>query len=90
LWNVLRGDMSLVGPRPLPMDESLQCSPWQRQRLAVLPGLTCIWQIWGRNTVAFDEWMRMDLHYVRRQSFVYDLQLLLRTPTSIVLQRGPR
>jgi lipopolysaccharide/colanic/teichoic acid biosynthesis glycosyltransferase len=90
LWNVLRGDMSLVGPRPLPIDESLQCSPWQRQRLAVLPGLTCTWQIVGRNTVPFDEWMRMDLQYVRRQSFLYDIELLLRTPTSLVLQRGPR
>jgi lipopolysaccharide/colanic/teichoic acid biosynthesis glycosyltransferase len=90
LWNVLRGDMSLVGPRPLPTGESLQCSPWQRQRLAVLPGLTCIWQIWGRNTVAFDEWMRMDLQYVRRQSFLYDLQLLVRTAPALVLHRGPR
>lgn len=90
LWNVLRGDMSLVGPRPLPTVESLQCSAWQRQRLAVLPGLTCIWQIWGRNTVTFDEWMRMDLHYVRRQSFLYDMQLLLKTPPALVLHRGPR
>jgi lipopolysaccharide/colanic/teichoic acid biosynthesis glycosyltransferase len=90
LWNVLRGDMSLVGPRPLPTDESLQCSPWQRQRLAVLPGLTCIWQIWGRNTVTFEQWMRMDLQYIRRQSFLYDLQLLLRTPSALILQRGPR
>src|SRR3972149_11349184 len=61
LWNVLRGEMSLVGPRPLPTLESLQCLPWQRQRLWVAPGMTCIWQIWGRNTVPFDEWMRMDL-----------------------------
>jgi lipopolysaccharide/colanic/teichoic acid biosynthesis glycosyltransferase len=90
LWNVLRGDMSLVGPRPLPIEESLKCSPWQRQRLAVLPGLTCTWQIVGRNTVPFDEWMRMDLQYVRRQSFLFDIELLLRTPTSLVLQRGPR
>lgn len=90
LWNVVRGEMSLVGPRPLPIDESLQCTPWQRQRLVVLPGLTCVWQIWGRNTVSFDEWMRMDLQYVRRQSFIYDTQLLLKTAPSLVLQRGPR
>jgi len=53
LWNVLMGDMSLVGPRPLPTHESLQCLPWQRQRLMVVPGLTCIWQVTGRNTVTF-------------------------------------
>jgi lipopolysaccharide/colanic/teichoic acid biosynthesis glycosyltransferase len=90
LWNVLRGEMSLVGPRPLPMDESRECEPWQRQRLAVLPGITCAWQVWGRNTVSFDEWMRMDLQYVRRQSLAYDVQLLLKTPPSLLLQRGPR
>jgi len=90
LWNVLRGEMSLVGPRPLPTVESLQCLPWQRQRLSVVPGMTCIWQIWGRNTVPFEEWMRMDLQYIRRQSLVYDLQLLLTTAPAIVLSRGPR
>jgi lipopolysaccharide/colanic/teichoic acid biosynthesis glycosyltransferase len=90
LWNVLIGDMSLVGPRPLPVEESLQCSPWQRQRLLVVPGMTCVWQVSGRNTVAFDQWMRMDLKYVRRRSFAYDLELILRTVPSLVLQRGPR
>ena len=67
-WNVLRGDMSLVGPRPLPVHESVQCAPWQRQRLSVVPGMTCIWQVTGRSRVSFDEWMRMDLQYVRRRS----------------------
>jgi lipopolysaccharide/colanic/teichoic acid biosynthesis glycosyltransferase len=90
LWNVLRGEMSLVGPRPLPTQESLQCEPWQRLRLAVTPGLTCIWQVRGRNTVPFDDWMRMDLQYVRQSSFAYDLYLLLQTVPAIVLQRGPR
>jgi lipopolysaccharide/colanic/teichoic acid biosynthesis glycosyltransferase len=89
-WNVLRGDMSLVGPRPLPVRESLQCLPWQRQRLLVMPGMTCIWQVHGRNTVSFTRWMRMDLQYLRRQSLLCDLKLLLKTPTSIVFQRGPR
>lgn len=90
LWNVLRGEMSLVGPRPLPTGESLQCAPWQRRRLSVAPGMTCIWQIWGRNTVPFDEWMRMDLRYVERRSLGYDLRLLLKTAPAIVLKQGPR
>jgi lipopolysaccharide/colanic/teichoic acid biosynthesis glycosyltransferase len=90
LWNVLRGDMSLVGPRPLPTEESVQCVGWQRHRLAVVPGLTCLWQISGRNTVSFAEWMRMDLAYLRRRSLAYDVNLLLRTPPALVFQRGPR
>jgi lipopolysaccharide/colanic/teichoic acid biosynthesis glycosyltransferase len=90
LWNVLRGEMSLVGPRPLPTGESLQCAPWQRRRLSVAPGLTCIWQIWGRNTVPFDEWMRMDLRYIERRSLRFDLRLLMTTAPAIVLKPGPR
>jgi lipopolysaccharide/colanic/teichoic acid biosynthesis glycosyltransferase len=89
-WNVLIGDMSLVGPRPLPTHESVQCLPWQRQRLLVVPGLTCIWQVKGRSTVTFVEWMRMDLQYVRRRSMLCDLQLLLATGPSIFLTKGPR
>jgi lipopolysaccharide/colanic/teichoic acid biosynthesis glycosyltransferase len=90
LWNVLIGDMSLVGPRPLPVEESLQCAPWQRRRLDVLPGLTCVWQVRGRSTVSFESWMRMDLEYLRRRSVAYDVRLLLSTIPSLVLQRGPR
>ena len=89
-WNVLRGDMSLVGPRPLPVEESLQCAPWQRQRLAVVPGMTCIWQVTGRSRVSFDEWMRMDLQYIRRRSFLCDMSLLLSTAPSVIVSRGPR
>jgi lipopolysaccharide/colanic/teichoic acid biosynthesis glycosyltransferase len=90
LWNVLRGEMSLVGPRPLPTIESLACTPWQRQRLWVAPGMTCIWQVSGRSTVTFEQWMRMDLQYMRRRSLLGDLRLLLTTPPSLVLKRGPR
>ena len=89
-WNVLIGDMSLVGPRPLPIHESLQCAPWQRQRLAVLPGMTCIWQVSGRSRVSFEEWMRMDLRYVRQQSLLFDTSLLISTAPSVIASRGPR
>jgi lipopolysaccharide/colanic/teichoic acid biosynthesis glycosyltransferase len=89
-WNVLVGDMSLVGPRPLPVHESLQCTLWQRRRLSVAPGMTCIWQITGRSRVSFNEWMRMDLQYVRRRSLLCDMSLLLSTAPSVVVSRGPR
>ncbi len=89
-WNVLVGEMSLVGPRPLPVEESLQCAPWQRRRLGVLPGLTCVWQVQGRSTVSFVSWMRMDLQYVGRRSLSYDMRLLLSTIPSLLFQRGPR
>jgi len=87
-WNVLIGDMSLVGPRPLPLDEAAACAPWQRQRLCVTPGLTCTWQVKGRSRVTFDEWMRMDLQYIRRRSVLYDLKLLLLTIPAVLLGRG--
>lgn len=90
LFNVLIGDMSLVGPRPLPVEESLQCKPWQRRRLAVLPGLTCVWQVRGRSTVTFEDWMRMDLEYLRDRSFSYDVRLMLSTIPTLLLKRGPR
>ncbi|MEZ6152744.1 MAG: sugar transferase [Pirellulaceae bacterium] len=79
LWNVLCGEMSLVGPRPLPCAESDACRWWQRRRLDVLPGVTCTWQARGRSMVSFDEWMRMDLDYVRRRSLALDFQIVLGT-----------
>jgi lipopolysaccharide/colanic/teichoic acid biosynthesis glycosyltransferase len=90
LWNVMRGEMSLVGPRPLPTPESLACEAWQRQRLLVAPGMTCFWQVSGRNSVTFKEWMRMDLRYLRRRSLLCDARLLLSTGPSLFLHQGPR
>lgn len=88
LWNVLRGEMSLVGPRPLPVDESMACAPWQRRRLHVTPGITCIWQIYGRNVVPFDDWIRMDLDYASRRSPWLDLALVARTGPALLRQPG--
>jgi lipopolysaccharide/colanic/teichoic acid biosynthesis glycosyltransferase len=88
LWNILQGDMSLVGPRPLPCEETAACEGWQRQRLDVTPGLTCIWQVKGRSAVPFAEWIRMDLQYIRSRSPWQDLKLLLLTVPAVVLRKG--
>ena len=88
LFNILRGEMSLVGPRPLPVDEQAGCAPWHRQRLDVTPGLTCIWQVKGRSRVSFDDWMRMDLAYLSKRTAASDLGLLLQTIPAVLLRRG--
>jgi exopolysaccharide biosynthesis polyprenyl glycosylphosphotransferase len=79
LLNVLKGEMSLVGPRPLPLYEANRIKGAQRRRLAMRPGITGLWQVAGRNTVDFDEWMRLDLLYVDQWSLGLDFQILLRT-----------
>jgi lipopolysaccharide/colanic/teichoic acid biosynthesis glycosyltransferase len=88
LWNVLRGDMSLVGPRPLPCHETDSCQGWLRQRLDVTPGLTCIWQVCGRSKVSFADWVRMDVKYIRSRSLGGDMKLLLQTVPAVVSRTG--
>jgi lipopolysaccharide/colanic/teichoic acid biosynthesis glycosyltransferase len=87
-WNVLRGDMSLVGPRPPIAEEVAQYEPWQLRRLDVRPGITCLWQISGRSRIGFQEWMRLDLEYIRHQSLRLDLKILLRTIPAVLSREG--
>jgi exopolysaccharide biosynthesis polyprenyl glycosylphosphotransferase len=89
-WNVLKGDMSLVGPRaPLP-EEVKEYTRWQRRRLSVKPGITCLWQVSGRNEVDFHEWMKLDLHYIDNWSLLLDLKILLRTLPVVFFGKGAR
>jgi len=88
LLHVLLGQMSLVGPRPPVPAEVAQYQPWQRGRLAVKPGLTCLWQVSGRSEIGFEDWVRMDLWYARHQDLRTDLTLLVRTPLSVLTGRG--
>jgi lipopolysaccharide/colanic/teichoic acid biosynthesis glycosyltransferase len=88
LFNVLAGRMSMVGPRPPIGTEVAQYKPWQRDRLAVKPGLTCLWQVSGRSEVAFEPWVRMDLWYIANQSTLADVTMLVKTPWSVLTRRG--
>mgnify|MGYP003575410181 CR=1 FL=1 len=89
-YNVLRGDMSLVGPRPPLPQEVARYERWQRRRLSMKPGITCLWQISGRNEVSFQEWMKLDLTYIDNWSLLLDLKILLKTVPVVLLGRGAR
>jgi lipopolysaccharide/colanic/teichoic acid biosynthesis glycosyltransferase len=89
LYSVLRGEMSLVGPRPPLVSEYERFSPFQKQKLSVKPGITGLWQVRGRNQINhFDDWVRLDLEYIRRWSLWLDATILLRTVAAVFSGSG--
>jgi exopolysaccharide biosynthesis polyprenyl glycosylphosphotransferase len=88
LWNVLTGDMSLVGPRPPIPSEVARYRTWERRRLSMRPGLTCIWQVSGRNSLGFAEWVKLDLQYIDGWSLAADFEILLRTVPAVLRGTG--
>lgn len=88
LWNVLKGEMSLVGPRPPIPSEVERYARWQRRRLSMRPGITCLWQISGRSQLDFDTWMKLDLQYIDNWSLLLDLIILLKTVPAVLSARG--
>jgi lipopolysaccharide/colanic/teichoic acid biosynthesis glycosyltransferase len=89
LYSVLKGDMSLVGPRPPLASEYLRFTEYQKQKLAVKPGITCLWQVNGRNDVKdFDEWVKLDLDYIRLWTPILDIKILVRTVGEVFAGSG--
>jgi lipopolysaccharide/colanic/teichoic acid biosynthesis glycosyltransferase len=86
--NVLRGEMSLVGPRPLPIRDFELLEPWHRKRYLVLPGMTGLWQIAGRSSLGFDDLVRLDFYYLEHWSIWLDISILLKTIPAVLVRRG--
>jgi len=88
LINVLKGEMSLVGPRPPLPEEVAVYTPLQKKRLEIKPGLTCLWQVSGRSEISFSEWVQLDLYYIQHQSLLLDIKILIRTLPAVLSRRG--
>jgi lipopolysaccharide/colanic/teichoic acid biosynthesis glycosyltransferase len=88
LWNVVRGEMSLVGPRPLPQRDYDHLEDWHRKRYLVLPGITGLWQVSGRSELDFDDLVRLDFLYLEHWSVSLDLSILVKTIPAVFLRRG--
>lgn len=88
LFNVIKGEVSLVGPRPVPVYEAARYQPWHRERLAAWPGVTGLWQVSGRSALSFDEMIRLDIDYIRRQSLWLDLKIMALTIPAVLSGRG--
>ncbi len=90
LFNVLKGDMSLVGPRPPLADEVANYDLWQRRKLSMKPGLTCLWQVSGRSDISFEQWMKLDLKYIDNWSLWQDAKIMARTIPALIKGTGAR
>lgn len=88
LWNVLKGDMSLVGPRPPTQEEVEKYEDWQLKRLEIKPGITCLWQIRGRSKLSFKEWVELDIYYIEHWSLLSDLKILFQTIPVVLRGKG--
>jgi len=88
IFNVVKGEMSIVGPRPPVPSEVERYHPWHRRRLEVRPGITCLWQISGRSHLSFDEWMRLDMEYLKHRNFRTDLLIFFKTIPAVIARRG--